>query len=122
MADWNKIIYKSGDFFLPQSIKKVFDILLYKNYNYSFYVEVWHIVHFFSGILIGLIYIYIGYSKDTYLWNLFIFHTIWEYWQVYIGMSKPFQLTYHNNLFDMLFDTFIFMVGGYFAFILVNGI
>ena len=122
MADWNKIIYKSGDFLLPQSIKKVFDILLYKNSNYSFYVEVWHIVHFFSGFLIGLIYIYTGYSKDAYLWNLFIIHTIWEYWQVYIGMSKPFRLTYHNNLFDMMFDTFIFMVGGYVAFILVNGI
>ena len=122
MVDWNKIIYKSGDFFIPQSIKKVLDILLYKNFNYSFYVEIWHIVHFFSGILIGLIYIHLGYSKDAYLWNLFIIHTVWEYWQVYIGMSKPLRLTYHHNLFDMIFDSFLFIVGGYFAFILVNGI
>ena len=122
MVDWNKMIYKSGDFFIPQTIKKVLDILLYKSSNYSFYIEVWHIVHLMSGFLMGLIYIHLGYNINTYFWNLFIIHTIWEYWQVYIGMSKPLRLTYHNNLIDILFDTFIFMVGSYIAFILVPGI
>ena len=35
MPDWNQIIYKSGDFFLPPSVKKVLDLSIYKSYNYS---------------------------------------------------------------------------------------
>lgn len=120
MVDLHKMIYKSGDFFVPQSVKKILDTLLYKSSNYSFYVEIWHIVHFITGFLLGVIYIYIGYNIKTYYLNLFIIHTIWEYWQVYIGMSKPLRLTYHNNLFDILFDTVIFMVGSYIAFTLVT--
>ena len=46
MVDYHEMIYKSGDFFVPQPVKKVLDMLLYKSSNYSFYVEVWHIVHF----------------------------------------------------------------------------
>lgn len=120
MVDLHKMIYKSGDFFVPQSVKKILDTLLYKSSNYSFYVEIWHIVHFITGFLLGLIYIYLGYNVKTYYLNLFIIHTIWEYWQAYIGMSKPLRLTYHNNLFDILFDTVIFMVGSYIAFTLVT--
>ena len=119
MVDLHKMIYKSGDFFVPQPVKKVLDTLLYKSSNYSFYVEIWHIVHFVTGFLFGLIYTYLGYNINTYYLNLFIIHTIWEYWQAYIGMSKPLRLTYHNNLIDILFDTFIFMVGTYIAFTLV---
>jgi hypothetical protein len=121
MVDWNQLIYKSGDFLLPQPIKKVLDILLYKNYDYSFYVEVWHILHFVVGFLMGLVYIKSGYRYNTkiYLFNLFIIHTIWEYWQIYIGMSHPLRLTYHNNLIDILFDTFVFMLGSYLALVLV---
>ena len=120
MVDLHKMIYKSGDFFVPQSVKKILDTLLYKSSNYSFYVEIWHIVHFVTGFLFGLIYMYLGYNTHTYYLNLFIIHTIWEYWQAYIGMSKPLRLTYHNNLIDILFDTFIFMVGSYIAFTLVT--
>ena len=119
MVDWNAVIYKSGDFFIPQSVKKVLDILLYKSYNYSFYIEVWHLVHFVVGCLLGLMYIKLGYNMKTYFLNLFIIHTIWEYWQIYIGMSKPLRLTYHNNLIDIIFDTVIFMLGSYLSFVLV---
>lgn len=121
MVDWNAAIYKSGDFFIPQSVKKILDILLYKSYNYSFYIEVWHVVHFITGIIFGILYLTLGYRRDLkgYLLTLFIIHTIWEYWQIYIGMSKPLRLTYHNNLIDIIFDTFIFMLGSYLAFVLV---
>jgi hypothetical protein len=121
MPDWNQIIYKSGDFFLPPSVKRILDLSIYKSYNYSFYIEVWHIVHFITGFLLGLIFIKCGYGRNLtkYLWDLFIIHTVWEYWQVYIGMSHPLRLTYHNNLLDIIFDTFVFMSGSYLVFILV---
>ena len=107
MVDYHEMIYKSGDFFVPQPVKKVLDMLLYKSSNYSFYVEIWHIVHFITVFLLGVIYIYLGYNIKTYYLNLFIIHTIWEYWQVYIGMSKPLRLSYHNNLFDILYLIYI---------------
>ena len=121
MPDWNKVIYKSGDFFIPPSIKKMLDRSIYRTSNYSFYIEVWHILHFISGLLLGLIYIKFGYGRNftKYLWDLFIIHTIWEYWQVYIGMSHPLRLTYNNNLLDIIFDTFVFMFGSYLVFVLV---
>lgn len=121
MVDWNQIIYKSGDFLLPQSVKKVLDISLYKSSNYRFYVEVWHIVHFITGFILGLAYISLGYGRNLkeYLLTLFIIHAIWEYWQIFIGMSKPLRLSYHNNLFDIIFDTIVFMVGSSLAFVLV---
>jgi len=68
---------------------------------------------------LGLMYIKLGYNMKTYFLNLFIIHTIWEYWQIYIGMSKPLRLTYHNNLIDIIFDTVIFMLGSYLSFVLV---
>ena len=66
MVDLHKMIYKSGDFFVPQPVKKVLDTLLYKSSNYSFYVEIWHLVHFVTGFLFGLIYMYLGYNTHTY--------------------------------------------------------
>ena len=121
MPDWNQVIYKSGDFFIPPSIKKMLDRSIYRTSNYSFYIEVWHILHFITGLLLGLIYIKFGYGRNftKYLWNLFIIHTIWEYWQVYIGMSHPLRLTYNNNLLDIIFDTFVFMLGSCLVFVLV---
>ena len=121
MPDWNQVIYKSGDFFIPPSIKKMLDRSIYRTSNYSFYIEVWHILHFISGLLLGLIYIKFGYGRNftKYLWDLFIIHTIWEYWQVYIGMSHPLRLTYNNNLLDIIFDTFVFMLGSCLVFVLV---
>ena len=122
MVDLHKMIYNSGDFFMPQPVKKVLDTLLYKSYSYSFYIEIWHIVHLVTGFLLGIGYIYLGYNKKSYYLNLFIIHLIWEYWQVFIGMSHPLRLSYHNNLIDILVDTIIFMIGSYIAFTLVTRI
>ena len=44
---------------------------------------------------------------------MFIIHTIWELWQMLIGMSKPYKLTGRSNLIDTIMDTIFFMVGAY---------
>ena len=50
---------------------------------------------------------------------MFALHTIWECWQILIGMSKPYMLTGRGNLVDIVVDTLMFMLGAYLA-LLVN--
>lgn len=111
--DWEDVIYRSGDVFLPKPIKTFLDTPLYESKNTSFYINVWTIVHVISGLIGGYIYLYWEYNKRNYYYNLFIIHSIWEAWQIFIGMSKPFSLTGHNNSIDIFVDTAAFMLGTY---------
>lgn len=113
--DWEDVIYRSGDVFLPKPIKELLDTPLYESRNASFYINVWTIVHVMSGLLLGYIYLYAGYNKQKYYYNLFVIHTFWEAWQIFIGMSKPFSLTGDNNSIDIFVDTTAFMLGTYIA-------
>lgn len=107
------IIYNSGDVFLPEKIKNILLIELIGTYKKTFYISGWSIVHFISGIISGYIYLYFKGDSRSYLVNLFIIHTIWEFWQILIGMSKPYRLTGRNNLIDSIMDTILFMLGAY---------
>jgi hypothetical protein len=112
--DWEKMIYRSGDFFLPKAIKQTLDKNIYMTTNYSFYINGWTFIHYFSGMLVGMIYLYLGKRiYFFYYYNLLIIHTIWELWQMLIGMSKPWKLTGDSNLIDTFVDTFVFMLGAY---------
>lgn len=113
--DWEDVIYRSGDVFLPKPIKAFLDTPLYESKNTSFYINVWTMVHVISGLIGGYIYLYWGYNKRNYYYNLFIIHMIWEAWQIFIGMSKPFSLTGDNNSIDIFVDTAAFMLGTYIA-------
>jgi hypothetical protein len=112
--DWEKMIYHSGDFFLPKSIKEFLDKNIYMTRNYSFYINGWTFIHYLSGMIIGSIYLYLGKKIHFfYYYYLFIIHTIWELWQMLIGMSKPYKLTGDSNLIDTFVDTIVFMFGAY---------
>lgn len=111
--DWKKVLYNSGDVFLPTPIKKLLDKSIYMTSNHSFYINGWTIVHWGSGILVGALYLYFGKSISSYYLNLLIIHTLWELWQVFIGMAKPWKLTGHSNLIDSFVDTIVFMIGSY---------
>lgn len=106
---WNEMIYNSGDFFLPKPIKTILDKNIYVNSNYSFYINGWTIIHFISGIIIG----YLFYNTNCYFYKMFIIHSIWEFWQIIIGMSKPYNLKGDSNLLDLFIDTIVFMLGTY---------
>ncbi len=109
------IIYNSGDFFLPTPIKKTLDKDIFGSSKNTLYFSGWSIVHFLSGVLVGYIYLYLGYNskKHIYYYKLIIIHTIWELWQMLIGMSKPYNLTGPSNIVDTVFDTIYFMLGAY---------
>ncbi len=110
--DWYKIIYNSGDFFLPKPVKQLLDKHIYDTPNKLLYVNGWTFIHYFSGMLAGMIYLYLGKRTDFYYYyyNLFIIHTIWELWQMLIGMTKIWELT---GFIDTIMDTFVYMLGAY---------
>ena len=114
--DWEKVLYNSGDVFLPKPIKEFLDKSLYMTKNHSFYINGWTFVHYFSGVLVGAIYLYFNKPIQSYYIYLLILHTIWELWQVFIGMAKPWKLTGHSNLIDSFVDTIVFMLGAYVTF------
>lgn len=111
--DLEKVLYNSGDVFFPASIKKMLDYYIYTTPNNSFYINGWTFLHFFSGMIIGCIYLYLGKKITFYYYYLFIIHTMWELWQMLIGMSKPWKLVGDSNLIDTFLDTFVFMIGTY---------
>ena len=88
----------------------------------ALYINGWTGVHFLSGFIAGWLYLrYIRDRtnrhtlKDNYYWNLFLLHTLWELWQVFIGMAKPWKLEGGSNLIDSIIDTGAFMLGAYLA-------
>ncbi len=102
------IFYKSGDMFLPKPIIAILDYTFIGDVEKSFYVNGWSLLHMFSGCLVA--YFLLFKSSHIYL-KAFLIHTLWELWQVYIGMAKPFLLTGHSSLVDMIVDTIFFMFG-----------
>ena len=107
------IIYNSGDAFLPEKIKKILVTDLIGTSKQTFYISGWSIVHLINGIIIGYIYLYFNGDRRLYMFNLFTLHTLWEFWQILIGMAKPYKLTGPSNLIDTIMDTILFMLGAY---------
>lgn len=113
------IIYSSGDVFLPEKLKKFLSIDLIGDHNKTFYISNWSIVHLLSGILLGFILIFNNFSKygkltnEEYYLKMFSVHSIWEFWQIFIGMSNPLRLTGQSNIVDIIIDTILFMFGAF---------
>ena len=109
------IIYNSGDVFLPDNIKKILSYDIIGSHKKTFYISGWSIVHFINGIIFGYLYLYFHYDKKYYIINLFILHTLWEFWQIIIGMARPYSLSGRSNLIDTFVDTIVFMTGAVIA-------
>ena len=108
------IIYNSGDVFLPEKVKNILGKDLIGNSKKTFYVSGWSIVHFINGIIFGYLYLlYFKGDRKLYFLKMFIIHTVWEFWQMLIGMAKPYKLTGRSNLIDTIIDTIFFMLGAY---------
>ena len=105
-------LYDSGDLFLTENWKKFLETPIIGTHNDSFYITYWSILHFISGIIFVLIFKYFNIQYNIYLTGLII-HSLWELWQVIIGMSHPWKLKGHNNLVDIIVDTLFFMIGVY---------
>jgi hypothetical protein len=116
------ILYRSGDLFLPDSVNKFLSTDLIGSSRDTFYISGWSILHFLSGVFIGFFYLFMKWNVRTYILNMFVLHTMWECWQILIGMSRPYTLTGRGNLMDTVVDTVLFMIGAYIAlFVTLSG-
>jgi hypothetical protein len=110
---FGEFLKNSSDAFLPTPIKT----FLYKDFigntNNTFYISGWSIMHFISGIFIGVLYFYFNFNTLFYFRNMLITHSFWELWQIIIGTSKPYKLTGRSNLIDTIIDTILFMAGAF---------
>ncbi len=102
------IFYKSGDLFLPKPIVNILDFTFIGDIDKSFYINGWSILHMISGILIAY---FILFKDSNIYFKAFLIHTLWEFWQIYIGMANPFVLTGHSSLVDIFIDTIFYMFG-----------
>ena len=112
-VSFNDIIYNSGDVFLPKSIRDLLMQGIYFDNKKIFYLNGWTLMHLLSGIIVGFIYIYLNKPLKYYYYKMFVIHTLWELWQILIGMSHPYRLTGNSNLIDIIIDTLAFMLDSY---------
>lgn len=95
------LIYRSGDAFLPKSIVDFLSIYIVGNDKSLFYLNLWSIVHFTVGVVVGVIFRTMTYRQAL------VIHLLWELWQMAIGMTKITP----RGLLDSGVDTVMFMLG-----------
>jgi hypothetical protein len=105
--DLNTILFKSGDLFLPKSVRNILEYYYIGADRSAFYVTNWTIIHFLSGIATA----YLLFSKFTiqqiYVISILV-HTIWELWQIF-GENTPISTL--RGQIDVLVDTVAYMLG-----------
>ncbi len=105
--DWEKILFHSGDLFLPTPVKEFLEQYWIGDDQSLFYVTWWTLIHFFSGIFTG--YLLVQYKQiGAYYLSGFLIHTLWEIWQV-IGKNTPYWTA--RGQLDIGVDTAAFMLG-----------
>lgn len=108
--------YRSGDAFLPASTVKFLHQYIVGNDNSLYYINLWHINHFFSGVLFGLFHLYL-YKVSSPLLFYIVIHTLWELWQLFIGMTVADL----RGVIDILNDTVFGTLGVYLTLKLLEG-
>lgn len=108
-VDKQSYVYRSGDLFLGARLRRALETFLVGSYTSPVYITYWSVLHFVSGLLTA--YVLMETNTKSPYWIGFGLHTLWEGWQVLIGMAHPLRLTGHNGLVDIVMDTVLFMVG-----------
>jgi hypothetical protein len=96
IRDW---LYRSGDIFLPREYVDMLDTYIF-NTRYV-YMNVWSLLHGLSGVLFAFVF------RRATLTHWILVHTLWELWQVFIGMT-PLTV---RGLLDTVLDTVMSILG-----------
>lgn len=107
--DWNTILFKSGDLFLPKQVRAFLEYYHVGNSRSVFYISNWTFVHFFSGVLTAyFLMTRTDYATKKILLVSFLIHTLWELWQIY-GENTPIGTL--RGQVDVFVDTTAYMLG-----------
>lgn len=92
--------YASGDLFLPKEVRRILETYIIGHETSLVYITLWSFMHMLSGVL----FIFVSNSLVDYV----IVHTIWEIWQIYIGMTPIHTI---RGIIDVFVDTIMGMIG-----------
>jgi Cu-Zn family superoxide dismutase len=104
-ATTDSILYRSGDLFLNDAAKKFLYSYIAGNDRSLVYINYWSVIHFLAGVLVYLGLRLLG--IESYFLIGLVIHTLWEFWQLSIGMTKVSA----RGLIDIGMDTGFFMGG-----------
>lgn len=93
--------FASGDAFLPKWARTVLETYIVGDDTSYFYISLWSIVHMTTGMVYGW---FTKWSVAFYIW----LHTIWELWQIWIGMTHIDTL---RGAIDIAVDTTMGAIG-----------
>ena len=113
MIPKDSFLYRSGDIWLPKPIVKALDTYIVGDSTTLFYLNYWHINHFLSGVFFALFHVFV-YRIPSPLLSYLLLHTLWELWQMLIGMTPRNQ----KGMLDALVDTLIGLLGVWSVFLL----
>jgi hypothetical protein len=103
----DSLIYRSGDVFLGPRVRRFLEYYHLGNTRSLIYVSNWSFVHLFSGVFTAWVLIQYFPDYDFYVTG-FNIHTLWEIWQIIIGMTKVHT---SRGAIDIIVDTAFFMTG-----------
>lgn len=101
----NAVLFRSGDLFLPKSLRRVLEYYYIGNDTSLVYVTNWTLIHFLTGLLIA--YMFKRYKEQELYLTAFLLHTLWELWQIY-GENTPMT---PRGFVDIVVDTVAYMLG-----------
>lgn len=99
--DVPEFLWRSGDGFLPDSIKKILDTYILGNDTSLVYINGWSFVHLGMGVVVAKLF------SDWTIGQAFLLHCAWELWQIVIKMTPATS----RGLIDIFMDTLFFMTG-----------
>ena len=102
-----EILFKSGDLFLPTSLRRFLEIYWVGTNTSLMYVNNWSLVHFLSGIVVAQVITRTMPEKNLFRTS-FMIHTLWELWQI---VGKNTLIGTPRGQVDVLVDTAFFMAG-----------
>lgn len=105
MIDTDSWVYRSGDVWLPPRVVRFLGTYVIGDDSTLFYITYWHGMHMLSGVLFGVLLLF--YRIPSPVLTYIGLHTLWELWQLSIGMTKPTP----RGLLDTGVDTLAGLLG-----------
>lgn len=94
-------MFASGDAFLPKWVRNILETYIIGDDTSYFYISLWSFVHMSTGVVYGY---FTKWSVAFYIW----LHSIWELWQILIGMTNIDTL---RGAIDIVVDTIMGVLG-----------
>lgn len=102
---------RSTDVFLPPRVVETLNRVVVGNKKTGWYVDGWSGMHVLTGLLCGVFLLALGLRGFGGFLVALLIHTVWELWQVHVGLTYIPSFNPVTNRHDALTDTAFFLLG-----------